>query len=71
VIEGADDQVLPQANAMINRVSVELLVSQPSLTIDAGGAGPSYSHQHGASNRERASGLFRAWTDEALLDRRN
>lgn len=39
VTEGADDQVLAQATAMITRVSVELLLSQPSLTIDVGGAG--------------------------------
>src|SRR5262245_16597168 len=32
VTEGADDQVLAQATAMITRVSVELLLSQPSLT---------------------------------------
>lgn len=38
VIEGADDQVLARANAMITRLSMELLVSQPSLTIDVGGA---------------------------------
>jgi hypothetical protein len=39
VTEGADDQVLAQANAMITRVSVELLLSEPSLTIDVAGAG--------------------------------
>jgi hypothetical protein len=39
VSEGADDQVLAQANSMITRVSVELLHWQPSLTIDVGGAG--------------------------------
>ena len=39
VTEGADDQVLAQANSMITRVSVELLVSQPSLTIDVAGEG--------------------------------
>jgi hypothetical protein len=39
VTEGADDQVLAQATAMITRVSVELLLSQPSLTIDVGGPG--------------------------------
>jgi hypothetical protein len=39
VTEGADDQVLAQASAMLTRVSVELLLSQPSLTIDVGGAG--------------------------------
>lgn len=39
VIEGADDHVLAQAVAMITRVTVELLVSDPSLTIDVAGAG--------------------------------
>jgi hypothetical protein len=39
VIEGADDQVLAQANPMINRVRVELLLSEPSLTIDVARAG--------------------------------
>ena len=39
VTEGADDAVLDQANAMITRVRVELLVSDPSLTIDVAGAG--------------------------------
>jgi hypothetical protein len=39
VTEGADDRVLAQANSMITRVTVELLVSQPSLTIEVGGAG--------------------------------
>ncbi len=39
VTEGADDQVLSQANSMITRVSVELLLSEPSLTIDVAGAG--------------------------------
>jgi len=39
VLEGADDQVLAQANPMITSVRVELIVSQPSLTIDVGGAG--------------------------------
>jgi hypothetical protein len=39
VTEGADDPVLADATAMITRVSVELLVSQPSLTIDVAGAG--------------------------------
>jgi len=34
VTEGAEDQVLAQAAAMITRLRVELLVSQPSLTID-------------------------------------
>jgi hypothetical protein len=37
--EDADDQVLAQASAVITRVNVELLVSQPSLTIDVAGAG--------------------------------
>jgi len=37
VVNGADDQVLDQANAMITRVTVELLVSDPALTIDVGG----------------------------------
>src|SRR4051812_19384775 len=41
VSEGADDPVLAQASAMITRVSVELLVSAPSLTIDVAGAGTS------------------------------
>ncbi|HZI77610.1 MAG TPA: hypothetical protein VFD73_26920 [Gemmatimonadales bacterium] len=36
VVDGADDQVLAQANAMITRVTVELLVSDPALTIDVG-----------------------------------
>ena len=39
VTEGADDPVLAQANSMITRVSVELLLSEPSLTIDVAGAG--------------------------------
>jgi hypothetical protein len=39
VTEGADDQLLAQAKAMITRVSVELLLSQPNLTIDIRGAG--------------------------------
>jgi hypothetical protein len=39
VTEGADDPVFAQATAIITRVSVELLVSQPSLTIDVAGAG--------------------------------
>jgi hypothetical protein len=34
VTAGADDQVLAQTNSMIARVSVELLLSEPSLTID-------------------------------------
>ncbi len=37
--EGADDPVLAQANAMITRISVELLLSEPSLTIDVARAG--------------------------------
>ncbi len=37
--EGADDRVLDQANSMITRVSLELLLSEPSLTIDVAGAG--------------------------------
>lgn len=39
VTEGADDPVLAQANPMITRVRVELLLSEPSLTIDVAGAG--------------------------------
>jgi hypothetical protein len=39
VLENADDQVLAGAGSMISRVSVELLVSQPTLTIDVQGAG--------------------------------
>jgi hypothetical protein len=39
VTEGADDQVLAQANSMITRVRVELLLSEPSLTIDVARAG--------------------------------
>jgi hypothetical protein len=39
VTEGAHDQVLAQANSVVTRVRVELLVSQPSLTIDVGEAG--------------------------------
>jgi hypothetical protein len=39
VTEGADDPVLAQAVAMITRISVELLVTQPSLTIDVSGGG--------------------------------
>jgi hypothetical protein len=38
VTERADDPVLAEAAALITRVSVELLVSQPSLTIDVAGA---------------------------------
>jgi hypothetical protein len=34
VMDGADDPVLAQAVAMITRVTVELLLSNPSLTID-------------------------------------
>ncbi len=49
--EGADDHVLAQARSLITRVSVELLLSQPSLTIDVRqarrpsprGAGPKLS----------------------------
>lgn len=37
--QGADDQVLAQANSLITRVTVELLISQPSLTIDVRRAG--------------------------------
>jgi hypothetical protein len=37
--EGADDPVLAQAAEMITRVSVELLLSEPSLTIDVAGVG--------------------------------
>ena len=36
---GADDQALAQANSLITRVTVELLTSQPSLTIDVRRAG--------------------------------
>ena len=39
VIEAADDPILAQANSMITRIRVELLVSEPSLTIDVAGAG--------------------------------
>jgi hypothetical protein len=39
VVEGADNQLLAQASSMITRVRVELLVSDPSLTIDVAGAG--------------------------------
>ena len=39
VIEKADDQVLAPANSMITRIRVELLVTEPSLTIDVAGAG--------------------------------
>ena len=39
VTGGADDPVLAQAGSMITRVTVELLLSQPSLTIDVGGPG--------------------------------
>lgn len=39
---GADDQVLAQANSLITRVTVELLISQPSLTIDVRQAGRSH-----------------------------
>lgn len=39
VAEGADDPVLAQATALVTRVSVELLLSEPSLTIDVGGTG--------------------------------
>jgi hypothetical protein len=39
VIEEADDRVLTQASSMITRARVELLVSEPSLTIDVAGAG--------------------------------
>jgi hypothetical protein len=39
VLDGADDQVLAQANSIITRVRVELLVTEPSLTIDVSGAG--------------------------------
>jgi hypothetical protein len=37
MLEGADDLVLSQANGMITRATVELLVSDPGLTIDIGG----------------------------------
>jgi hypothetical protein len=37
VVDGADDQVLVQATAMITRLTVELLVSDPALTIDVAG----------------------------------
>jgi hypothetical protein len=46
VTEGADDQVLAQANSLFTRVSVELLVSQPSLTIDVAGAGLDWFSGH-------------------------
>jgi hypothetical protein len=36
VTEDADDQALAQANSMITHVTVELLLSQPGLTIDVG-----------------------------------
>jgi hypothetical protein len=37
VIEGgSDDQLLAQATAFASRVTMELLISEPSLTIDAG-----------------------------------
>ena len=36
VVEGAADQALAQATVMATRVSMELLLSEPSLTIDAG-----------------------------------
>lgn len=38
-IEGPDDQGLAQVTALITRLRVELLVSDPSLTIDVAGAG--------------------------------
>ena len=37
VLEGADDPVLAQTNGMITRATVELLVSDPGLTIDVAG----------------------------------
>jgi hypothetical protein len=36
MLEGADDPVMSQANGMITRATVELLVSDPALTIDIG-----------------------------------
>jgi len=39
VIEGSEDAVLAQAASIIARLRVELLVTEPSLTIDVGGAG--------------------------------
>src|SRR4051812_16137391 len=37
--DGADDQVLTHAVSMITRIRVELLLSEPSLTIDVAGTG--------------------------------
>lgn len=39
LMEGAEDQVLAQASGMITGTDVEVLVSDPSLTIDVAGAG--------------------------------
>ena len=41
VTEGADDPILVQTAPMINAIRVELLVTEPSLTIDVAGAGRS------------------------------
>ena len=40
VVEDADDPVLAQATAMVAHLRVELLLSDPSLTIDVAGTGP-------------------------------
>jgi hypothetical protein len=42
MLKAADDGVLAQAGSMISGASVELLVSQPSLTIDVRGEGRSF-----------------------------